>query len=214
MQQRAAPIFIGKSGEVVVLLILLTVMVGYLLGSIPFPVIVSRLVKGVDLRQHGSGNMGARNAGRVLGERWFLVVFALDACKGAGAAYIGLTLFRFGGLDPFLGMVIGAVAATFGHCFPVFAGFKGGLGLAVTAGGLLVISPLVLGIALACAALFSLLTRDIYVGVAITAVLFPVSSIFVGFSWATFALFALWGLLVFMVHWSKIVKWLSARRGG
>lgn len=214
MQHVAAPIFVGRSGEVVSLFVLLPVVVGYLLGSIPFPVIISRLVKGIDLRQHGSGNMGARNAGRVLGERWFPLVLALDAGKGALAAYVGLSAFQMGGLDPLVGTVLGALAAALGHCYPVFAGFRGGLGLAATGGGLLVISPLLLGAALSSAALFWLLSRDLYIGVAITTVLFPTATLFVGFSWVLFLLFSLWGLLIFVVHWSRVARWLAARRGG
>jgi len=214
VQHVAAPIFVGKLGEVVALYILLLIMAGYLLGSIPFPIIISRLVMGVDLREHGSGNMGARNAGRVLGQRWFVVVFVLDACKGALAAYAGLSAFQMGGLDPVVGTVVGALAAAIGHCYPVFAGFRGGLGLAASAGGLLVISPPLLGAALASAALFWLISRDLYVGVVITAVLFPSATLLIGFSSVLFLLFSLWGVLIFVVHWSRVARWLAARRGG
>jgi len=196
------------------LYILLPVVLGYLLGSIPFPILISRWVKGVDLRQHGSGNMGARNAGRVLGDRWFAVVLALDACKGALAAYIGLSVFQYAGIDPFVGSVLGALSAAAGHCFPVFAGFRGGLGLAASAGGLLVVSPWLLGLVLVSAGLFWAISRNLYVGVAITAILFPTATFLIEFSWALFALFSLWGLLVFVVHWSRIARWLAHGRGG
>lgn len=60
---------------------LLVMLACYLIGSIPFPVLVSRYAMGIDLRQHGSGNMGAMNAARVLGKKWFPVVFGLDFAK-------------------------------------------------------------------------------------------------------------------------------------
>lgn len=187
----------------------------YLIGSIPFPVIVSRIVKGIDLREYGSGNMGARNAARVLGKRWFPVVFGLDFLKGAAATYLGREVIAMtAGVDPVLGAAIGGLFAVAGHCFPVFVGFRGGVGLAASAGALAVVSPSLLVTGCAGIILLWRATRDMYVGVAATALVYPLMGWYwLRASWVV-AVMALWGVLVFAVHWSEVSRWLSARRAG
>lgn len=185
----------------------------YLIGSLPFPIIVSRLVLGIDLREHGSGNMGARNAGRVLGKRWFPVVFGLDVAKGATAAWVaGALLPGLSGLEPTLAIAIGAWMAVVGHCFPVFAGFRGGVGLAATAGGLLVLSQPLLWTAGTVILAFWLVTRNMHVGVAFTALIFPL----LGWYWVRLPLalgpLLLWGLMVFYLHRTDLRKWVDGRR--
>ena len=114
----------------------------YLAGSIPFAFLLTRWVRGVDVRTVGSGNVGATNASRVLGPRWFLVVFTLDALKGAlpvlllaGAAGVADDAL------PHLRMGCG-LAAILGHVFPVFLGFRGGKGVATGAGVLTALATL------------------------------------------------------------------------
>jgi acyl-phosphate glycerol 3-phosphate acyltransferase len=114
---------------------------GYLLGSVPFGYLVGRW-RGVDLLSVGSRNIGATNAGRVLGMRWGVLVFLLDAAKGAVpvlAAHILAALTA----EPFepLGVTAG-VAAFLGHLFPLYLGFKGGKGVATGAGVVAVLLPL------------------------------------------------------------------------
>ena len=119
-----------------ILLVLLSIIVGYLLGSIPSAVIVSRLAKGVDIRTLGDGNMGARNTARNLGMRYGILVAVADFCKGA------LTILFARALGLSLGMqMLAGIASIIGHDFPVFAGFKGGQGLADTLGTLLALFP-------------------------------------------------------------------------
>ncbi|MDX2132152.1 MAG: glycerol-3-phosphate acyltransferase [Planctomycetota bacterium] len=116
-----------------------------LAGSVPFGLLVAR-AKGIDLRAHGSGNIGATNAGRVLGARWFGVVFALDFLKGflptLGA---GLLLGTLGTLAippaASLAWLSVGVAAVLGHVFSPWLGFKGGKGVATGAGVLLAAFP-------------------------------------------------------------------------
>ncbi|HEY3365697.1 MAG TPA: glycerol-3-phosphate acyltransferase [Symbiobacteriaceae bacterium] len=185
----------------------------YLLGSVPFPVIISRLVLGIDLREHGSGNMGATNAARVLGKRWFPLVFGLDLAKGALATYLARVLLPMAlPVDPALAAAAGGLAAVIGHCFPIFAGFRGGVGLAASAGALLVVSPWLLLSAGAGILLFWAITRNMYVGVACTALLYPL----MGWYWLragdTTLVLAAWGLVVFGVHWKDVSKWLAGYR--
>ncbi|WP_059172286.1 glycerol-3-phosphate 1-O-acyltransferase PlsY [Bacillus sp. FJAT-27445] len=110
---------------------MLAILLAYLIGSIPTALILGKLMYGVDIREHGSNNPGATNTLRVMGKKAALFVLAVDAGKGALAA--SLPAFIPTGIDPlYLGMV-----AVLGHCFPIFAGFRGGKAIATTAGALL-----------------------------------------------------------------------------
>ena len=125
-------------------------VLGYLLGSVNFAVLVAKK-HGVDILKAGSGNPGATNVKRVLGKGPGNLVFALDALKG----FVGTGLPTLVGYviatqglavaipgDPFLHGVAGFVGTLLGHCFSCFLGFKGGKGVASTIGGLLVLLPL------------------------------------------------------------------------
>lgn len=109
--------------------ILLTVLAGYLLGSISFSYLIGKYTAGIDIREHGSGNAGATNTLRVLGKRAAAVVFLADGLKGALAVWIG---YLITGSDA--GMVLSGLGAIAGHNWPVFFGFRGGKGVATTIG--------------------------------------------------------------------------------
>lgn len=198
---------------------LLLLLAAYLIGSIPFPVIVSRLVMGIDLRQHGTGNMGATNAARVLGKKWFPVVFGLDFAKGALATYLVMRFLPGESLmSASVAAALGGFLVVAGHCFPVFAGFKGGVGLAATAGALVVLSPYMLLSSGAVILIVWALTKNMYVGVAAAALAYP----FLGWAIlkepgnaaapATVAALAAWGLMVFLLHWGDLTRWWAGRR--
>jgi glycerol-3-phosphate acyltransferase PlsY len=123
-------------------------MAGYLLGSLPFGVWVGRLVVGRDIRAGGSGHSGATNTLRQAGLGPALAVAALDLAKGFAAAWMGERL----GMEPWApaAATAGAVA---GHCWPMLAGFRGGMGLGALGGAMLALSPLgfVIGLGLAIA---------------------------------------------------------------
>ena len=111
-------------------------LIAYLLGSIPFGFIAGR-VAGTDVRQHGSGNIGATNTLRVLGKKYGYAVFVADVLKGFLAVRIALWLAQF---DPSTSYLIGILAALFvvvGHSFPIWLGFRGGKGVAAAAGACL-----------------------------------------------------------------------------
>jgi len=129
---------------------ILTVVIGYLLGSISTGVVISRLVAGKDIRSEGSGNIGTTNMLRVMGRKMALFTFIGDMLKGIIAVLIGKMLV--GGE---LGGVLGVAGALFGHTYPVFFGFKGGKGIATSFGSLLFVFPLQ---ALAAFTLFLILT--------------------------------------------------------
>ena len=114
----------------------------YLAGSIPFGFIIGKVVKGVDLRQLGSGNIGATNAGRVLGKKWGIVCLILDALKGLFPVAFLPQQF-FGSESPWLAhaTVLAGVSTIIGHMFPCWLGFRGGKGVATSLGVLAVLSP-------------------------------------------------------------------------
>lgn len=120
----------------------LLALVSYLAGSIPFGLLIGRAVKGVDLREHGSGNIGATNAGRVLGKKWGLICLALDALKGLLPVAFLPTLL-FGADDPSLPhlTVLAGVSTIVGHMFSCWLGFRGGKGVATSLGVVGVLSP-------------------------------------------------------------------------
>jgi glycerol-3-phosphate acyltransferase PlsY len=125
------------------LLALYVFLIAYLLGSIPFGYIVGRL-KGVDVRQHGSGNIGATNVLRVVGKPWGIGVFVADAVKGFAAVRLAIWLSRTTpGASDYTDLIaiFAAAVCVIGHSFPVWLGFRGGKGVATSAGALFGIIP-------------------------------------------------------------------------
>ncbi|HWI63336.1 MAG TPA: glycerol-3-phosphate acyltransferase [Symbiobacteriaceae bacterium] len=187
----------------------------YLVGSVPFPVIVSRYAMGIDLREHGSGNMGAANAGRVLGKRWFVVVFLLDFAKGAAATYLArATLPLVTDADPVLAAAIGAAVAVLGHCFPIYVGFKGGLGLAASAGALVIINFWLLAAVGLSILAFWWLSKNMYVGTAAAVALGPVYAHVLMHRADVTLTVGLWAALIVALHWKDVRAWWTARAAG
>jgi glycerol-3-phosphate acyltransferase PlsY len=140
----------------------------YLLGSIPFGLILGRL-RGVDVREVGSGNIGATNVARSLGKKLGLVVLVLDLAKGA----LPVLLLRRLGLDarvhPFLLTAVG-MAPILGHCFPVWLRLRGGKGVATALGVFLAMDPAVTGMAALVFAVLYALFRVVSLGSMIATV--------------------------------------------
>jgi glycerol-3-phosphate acyltransferase PlsY len=150
------------------------VAASFLLGSIPFGVIVGRL-RGVDVRKEGSGNIGATNVARTVGKGLGVLVLLMDALKGA----LPLLVPRFwpevlasSPLGAYLPVALG-VAAVLGHCFPPWLRFRGGKGVATALGVLLVTDPLATAIAFAVFALVYGVWRYVSLGSLVAALAFP-----------------------------------------
>jgi len=109
----------------------------YLLGSIPFGLLVGKLFSAADVRKAGSGNIGATNVARVAGPLAGVFTLLLDAAKGALAVLLASRLTN----DSALWMMIAGLCALVGHCFPIWLGFHGGKGVATAAGVFLVLCP-------------------------------------------------------------------------
>lgn len=155
---------VTRAGEFAIPFHPIPVILGFLLGSIPTGLWIAR-ARGVDLRQVGSGNIGATNAIRAIGPRWGGLVFALDTAKGAIAALLG------GGHVPTA--LAAGLSAILGHIFSPWAGFRGGRGVATSLGVFLAILPIPALLALAVWILLFALSRRVSVGSLGAAVAYP-----------------------------------------
>ena len=134
--------------------VVIAVVMGYLLGSIPVGLLVGRKAQGVDVRDYGSGKTGFTNSLRVLGMKRSLPVFVGDFGKGALAALLSLLYTD----DPWA-RALGGLAAIVGHVWPVFAGFRGGRGVLPGLGALAALNPLALAIVVPVAGLTLMATK-------------------------------------------------------
>lgn len=191
------------------------VIVAYLCGSIPASVWWGKAFHGVDIRQHGSRNAGATNTFRVLGWRAGVPVLLIDILKG----FLPVRLLpNFTDLQPDTGpwmwfRIALVLAAVIGHLYPVFAGFKGGKGVATSLGGVLAVHPGAAAICVAVFAIVFLLSRYVSLGSLCAALAFPLavaliyhetSPVKVGFAIALC-------LLVFITHRENIGRLLRGQ---
>lgn len=182
---------------------LLIVISGYLLGMLPFAFIVGKLVGKVDIRNHGSGNAGATNAFRVLGFKAGLLAFIGDFLKGVIAVLIGKSILGLTG-----GVMAGTVAV-FAHCYPITLKFKGGKGVATTAGLVIAVNPMIFLILLVIQFGIIFTTRYMSLASVTSAILFPVISHFLGMSTRFVIVASILGLLVIYRHRANIQRLLK-----
>ena len=145
---------------------------------------MGKALKGIDVREHGSGNAGTTNTFRVLGVPFGVTVFVLDFMKGFVSSFwiSGLAFFWFSGplappnwdVEAFLSISCG-MAAVFGHMFPVFAGFKGGKGAATACGMLFGIEPISIGISFALFGLIVWTTRYVSLASIVSTAIYPIT---------------------------------------
>lgn len=186
------------------------VVIAYLLGSVPFAYLAGR-ARGVDLRQHGSGNLGATNASRVLGTTTGVVVYLLDTLKGFLPVFLLVPLLVGRRLD--LWAIAIGVAAIAGHVRPVYLGFqKGGKGVATAGGVFLALAPLATAVGLAVWVLAFLPTGYVSLASIVTAVLFPFALLATGTP-ARSALFAVAVIVALFVVWTHRPNIARLRRG-
>jgi len=145
---------------------LVFVLVSYLFGALPIGLLVGRMVKGIDVRDYGSGNIGASNVWRTMGPFWGVAVFLFDFCKGF---FPTLLAGRVPHVSPWLPVLVG-LAAILGHNFSPFLRFKGGKGVATSLGVVYGLSPLAAAVGFAVWGLCLLVTRYISVSSMIAAV--------------------------------------------
>lgn len=142
----------------------------YLLGSIPFAYLAVRFRKGIDVRSVGSGNVGATNAGRLLGKGWAIAIYFADAAKGAGAVLAAIAL----GLEP-IWLAACGLLVVLGHVFPVWLRFKGGKGVATITGVFAALVPYALLVSGALWIVVTYTTRFVSLGSIALAVALPIA---------------------------------------
>ena len=163
------------------LLLAIIILLSYLVGSIPNSIIISKAVKGIDIRKHGSGNAGGTNVMRVLGWKHGLLVILLDALKGAIAVvviarlhYVPLPFTNISPFDDFtLVQIIAGMAAVVGHIWTIFAGFKGGKGIATALGMMLMLVTVDMLIALGVFVVVVSISRYVSLGSILSAIAVP-----------------------------------------
>jgi glycerol-3-phosphate acyltransferase PlsY len=163
--------------------LIVVVLVSYLVGSIPTSIIVTKALKGIDIRNFGSGNAGGTNVIRVLGWGPGVFVIILDALKGFIAALVLSRLFYghfpLDNSTPFsdftVVQIIAGISAILGHTWTVFAGFRGGKGIATAAGMLIGIAPTEVAIAAAVFVIVVASSRYVSLGSVSAAIAFPLA---------------------------------------
>jgi acyl phosphate:glycerol-3-phosphate acyltransferase len=191
---------------------ILLMMVAYLIGSIPTALIISKNFFGVDIREYGSGNMGATNTFRVLGSKYGTIVMVFDILKGMAAVglYNFLPFYLTNELHRTNLMVGLGLSAVLGHIFPIFADFKGGKGVATLFGMIIAVQPVV---AASCVGVFLLvlfLTRYVSLSSILAGVALPICVLWI---WnehePIYRIFAvLVAFLIILTHQKNIIKLL------
>lgn len=149
---------------------ILIILLAYLLGSVPIGYIVGKVFFKKDIRQSGSGNIGATNALRNFGTGTGLIVLALDLLKGFLVVKLAASIFPSSNLI----IVLCGVFAVIGHVFPIYLGFKGGKGVATAGGVFLALAPIPLLITILCFITITWITRYVSVGSILSAICFHI----------------------------------------
>jgi acyl phosphate:glycerol-3-phosphate acyltransferase len=193
--------------------LMLLIIAAYVLGSIPTAVWVSKTFFGIDIREHGSKNMGASNTFRVLGTGWGIFVLLVDMGKAMVAVYLANYIHEsawLGNEKIFWKLMLGLTAVV-GHIFPLFAGFRGGKGVACLFGIVLAIQPWTALISVGAFIVVVLLTKYISLGSLTAVVVFAASVLFavkeqnIYFRW--FAILS--AVLIFSLHATNIKRLLK-----
>jgi glycerol-3-phosphate acyltransferase PlsY len=195
-------------------MIILGIILGYLLGAVPTGYIFGRALAGIDIRQHGSGNLGATNVLRVLGKGPGFLVLVLDILKGMLAVALIPDLL---GLTGTFDRVVLAIAAVCGHNWTVFLNFKGGKGIATSVGVLLglmikitLIRPVVFWVFLIWVACF-LATRIVSVSSIVAATCLPITMVLTNQEFILICLGVVFCILVVLRHRPNIKRLFAGR---
>lgn len=191
---------------------ILVILLAYLFGSIPTAVLVSKSYHGIDVREHGSKNAGATNVFRVLGKRSGTLVLIIDILKGFTAANLILLFPGINTLDDiYLSKILLGIAAVIGHLYPVFAGFRGGKGIATLLGMVIALNPVLALSVVAVFLIVQMITHMVSAGSICAAASFSIFawSIY-GYKEPSLLIFGLVAtLLVLFTHRGNIIRILN-----
>ncbi|GAB3247033.1 glycerol-3-phosphate 1-O-acyltransferase PlsY [Larkinella harenae] len=199
-----------------VLLIIATTLLAYLLGSIPTAVWYGEGFFGLDVRKYGSGNAGATNTFRVLGKRAGTVVMLIDVLKGYTATILSSLLWYFdviGTHEILTFKLVFGLVAVIGHCFPIWADFKGGKGVASLLGMVLAIHPEVAAVCIGIFLVVVIASQYVSLGSMMAALAFPVLLLLQAFGQKEHPLLIVFGVVVFLfvvlTHQKNITRLLN-----
>ena len=178
-------------------------VLGYIIGNISPSYLIVKIFKKADVRDFGSGNAGTTNVNRVLGFWAALSVFLLDALKGAAAVIIGRWLFGD------IGGLIAGLGAVAGHNWPAVLRFRGGKGVATSAGVAITLSPLAFGILLAVFIIVVVLSRYISLGSILVGIMLPVTLLVFGYPTREILLAAILAAMLLFQHRGNIQRLLT-----
>ncbi len=189
-------------------------VIGYLLGSISFAVIFSKLFHGEDIRNSGSGNAGATNAIRLYGKKTGIAVFLCDFAKGLLAVMIAKVFISILNA-PYETMLVAGFFVQLGHIFPIYHGFRGGKGVATAVGAAFAVMPLTAALLLILFAVILLSSKYVAVASGVCAALYPIFAYFLSASNATencvFAAFC--SMLILIKHTSNFIRLSRGEEG-
>jgi glycerol-3-phosphate acyltransferase PlsY len=151
------------------------IFLSYLIGGIPFGFLAGKLLKGIDIREHGSRNVGATNVFRVVGKGPGIAVYFLDAVKGLAPVLLAKWLFAGSAAANEWFYIAVGLAAIMGHIFTPYLRFKGGKGVATASGAMLALAPIPLLVALLAFVFVFVLTKYVSLGSLTASVIFPVA---------------------------------------
>jgi glycerol-3-phosphate acyltransferase PlsY len=170
----------------------------YLIGSIPFGFLAGRFVGGIDIRRHGSGNIGATNVGRVLGSKWGIVVFVLDLLKGlVPVALLSRVFMGTDSADLLHWQVAAGIATILGHMFPCWLAFRGGKGVATALGVVAYLAPWPTGVAVLIFALSFAIWRIVSLASILASIGFALCQIVIVLWWPAVLPHKHWSLTAF-----------------
>ena len=188
-----------------ILCLVASILIGYLLGSLNFAIIITRLFAHDDIRKHGSGNAGLTNVLRTLGKGPAALTLLGDFSKGIISVLVARLLFLLitGTTDVIIGDYFAVYGALLGHVFPLYYGFRGGKGILVSFGALMILSPIA---ALTCFGGFLLcviFTRYVSLGSVVAGIMFPFSIVmmnFIDYGTVTYEVFLALPIAVLIVY--------------
>ncbi|MFA5873184.1 MAG: glycerol-3-phosphate acyltransferase [Anaerolineales bacterium] len=187
-------------------------LLGYISGSLPFAIWITRLVKGVDVRDAGSGHATTTNTIRQAGFLPGALVFVLDVAKGFGPTWLALHYAPAAWIVP-----LTAALAVIGHCWPVFAGFRGGMGLATANGGMMAAAPIAILICYGLLTALTLLIRHSARASVITGIFFAPLLWLAGLRGPVLWIGAAVGVVIafrFLIDWNRKYRelWLDREK--
>ncbi len=175
----------------------LTTAFAYLIGSIPFSLLIAKYVRGIDLREHGSGNVGATNVARTMGAKWGIAALLCDAAKGILSVGLIPVLLPVSEEYAIHQQILGAIFAVLGHMFSIWLGMRGGKGVATALGAVVILSPWTTLVAFIVFVCVCLSTKIISLASMLAAIAFAITQL-VRYQSELFSE-RLWSLVVFSI---------------